>query len=173
MDYLVVAVVVALVSTALNLLLTFGVIRKLREHDTRLAPPPASDSGPPTGSTIAPLTATTVAGHQVSIVDADRVTLVGFFTEGCRPCADIIPEFLDRHARTGVAAIAVVVTDATDGETYAERLAEVDVLVEPSGGSWATAFRVSSFPTLCLVDRGGVILGSGNAFTDLPTLTAA
>ncbi|MFF5235381.1 TlpA family protein disulfide reductase [Dactylosporangium sp. NPDC000521] len=173
MDYLAVATVVALVSTAFNLLLTFGVIRKLREHDTRLAPPPVPDSGPPTGSTIAPLTATTVAGRQVSTVDADRATLVGFFTPGCKPCADSIPEFLDRHARTGVAAVAVVVTDVAGSGLYAERLAEVDVLIEPGGGSWATAFRVSSFPTLCLIDRGGVVLGSGNAFTDLPMLTAA
>jgi hypothetical protein len=49
----------------------------------------------------------------------------------------------------------------------------VDVVVEPDGGAWATALRVTSFPMFCLVDRDGVVLGSGNGISDLPRLTTA
>jgi hypothetical protein len=167
--------VVALMSTVFNLLLTFGVIRKLRDHDARLAPLPVRAAGPSTGSTVPTVTATTVAGRRVSTVDPDRVTLIGFFTPGCKPCADSIPQFLDVPVRAGVGAVAVVVTDtdAVDGGPYVNKLAAVDVVVERSGGNWATALQVTSFPMLCLVDRDGAVLGSGNAFSALPSLAAA
>jgi hypothetical protein len=160
-------VVVALVTTVLNLLLLLGVIRRLREIDARLAPVPAGSAGPPTGSTVDPLTATTVAGRAVSTVDRVRATLLGFFSPGCAPCADSIPAFVDLAA--GFTTVAVIVGDDA---SYAARLAAVDVVVEPDGGPWATALQVTSFPTFCLVDRDGVVLGSGNGISDLPTLTA-
>jgi hypothetical protein len=81
--------------------------------------------------------------------------------------------FLDMAAGTGTTTVAVIVTDAADSAPYATRLAAVDVVVEPGGGALATALRVTSFPTFCLVDRDGVVLGSGNGISDLPTLSAA
>src|SRR4051794_3660234 len=102
--YLAAAVMVAIVCTVLNLVLTFGVIRKLREHDTLIAGA-ASDHGhaeatAPPGATVAAVSATTVDGRRVSSPSADGTLLVGFFSPDCRPCEETIPEFIRYHGRT-------------------------------------------------------------------------
>ncbi|GAA0911167.1 TlpA family protein disulfide reductase [Virgisporangium aurantiacum] len=173
MIYLAVGVVIAVVLTLLNLVLMFGVIRRLRELQSRVdaAPSVLPDAGLPAGSPAPELTATTVSGAEVSSVDPARPTLIGFFSPGCAPCADRIPEFVD-YAGTGVAKVAVVVTDLpAEGDDYVRRLSAVDVTVQPGQEAWVQGFAVTSYPTLCLVSSDGVVLGSGNTFGDLPTLS--
>jgi thiol-disulfide isomerase/thioredoxin len=175
--YLVVAVTVAIVSTLLNLLLTFGVIRKLRVHDALLTAPGAhsgSDATLPVGSTVATVAAATVGGRTVSSVHRDGTQLVGFFSPGCGACEERIPEFVRYHERSGIAALAVVVADAADSEPYVARLpGHVDVVVEPQDGPFGAAFGVTSYPALCLVDQSGVILAGGNSFQQLPEFIPA
>jgi hypothetical protein len=173
MVYLAVGVVIAVVLTLLNLLLMFGVIRRLRELQSRVdAGPSVHDPGLPAGSPAPALTATTVVGAEVFSVDPARTMLIGFFSPGCGPCADRIPEFVE-YAGTGVGKVAVVVTDlASEGDEYVGQLSAVDVIVQSGQGAWAQGFAVSSYPTLCLVSADGVVLGSGNTFGDLPTLSA-
>jgi hypothetical protein len=176
--YLAAAVAVAIVCTVLNLVLTFGVIRKLREHDALIAGT-ASEHGhaeatAPPGATVAAIAATTVDGRPVSSRPADGPLLVGFFSPDCRPCEERIPEFIRYHDRTGVAAIAVVIGDELTGGPHVSRLSgHVDVVVEPRNGPFGTAFQVTSYPALCLVDPSGLVLGGGNAFSDLPDLVPA
>ena len=177
MIYLIVAVTVAILATALNLLLTFGVIRKLRVHEAALANGRNAldpDATLPTGSTVAPVSAVTVDGKPASSVRADGTQLVGFFSIGCGACEERIPEFVGYLERTGVAGLAVVVTDADDSEKYVSRLAgHVDVVVEAERGPLGTAFGVTSYPALCLLDSGGVILANGNDFQQLPEFLPA
>ena len=176
MYYLATAVIIALIGTAANLLLTFGVIRKLREHDSLLAGTASgrSDATAPAGATVAAVTATTVDGLAVSSRHAGGTLLVGFFSPGCEPCEERIPEFIRYHERTGVEALAIVVGDEAEGRSHLTNLAgHVDVVVEPRDGTFATAFQVTSYPALCLVDPAGVVLAGGNTFDDLPALTPA
>jgi hypothetical protein len=177
--YLAAAVAVALVCTLLNLLLVFGVLRKLREHDALLAgaTPPGrdhSDAIAAVGATVAAVTASTLDGGPVSSRRGDGSLLVGFFSPGCRPCEERIPEFIRFHERTGIAAVAVVVDTDGDSGPHVRRLSgHVEVVVEPAGGTFGTAFQVTSYPALCLVDTAGVVLASGNAFSDLPDFVPA
>lgn len=175
MIYLAVGVVLAVILTLLNMLLVFGVIRRLKELQSQLdARPPmgSGDAGLPAGTPAPELTATTVAGAEVASVDPGRPTLIGFFSPGCAPCSERIPEFV-KHAETGVAAVAVVVTDSPeDGDEYVRRLSSVDVMVQGPAGEWNQGFAVNSYPTLCLVGPDGVVVASGNMFSDLPTLSA-
>ena len=99
-------------------------------------------------------------------MDPARPTLVGFFSPGCAPCSERIPDFVS-FSGTGVATLAVV-TDGDDTGPYVARLSDVDVTVQPADGAWVTGFAVTSYPTFCLVGADGVVLGSGNALTDLP-----
>jgi thiol-disulfide isomerase/thioredoxin len=176
MFYLTAAVTVALAATALNLLLTFGVIRKLRVHDAKLAGRGAvvQDATLAAGTAVPPVTATTLEGGTVSSVRPGASQLVGFFSVGCGACDERIPEFIAYQQRTGVAAFAVVVTDADDSGPYVARLStHVDVVVERERGPLATTFGVTSFPALCLVDSAGVVVAGGNAFPELPEFVPA
>jgi hypothetical protein len=176
--YLAAAVTVAIVCTVLNLLLTFGVIRKLREHDSLIAAaaapgPGHSDATLPAGATVATVGATTLDGRAVSSTRADGAMLVGFFSPGCQPCEERIGDFLRYRERTGVAALAVVVDDGDTGPHVSRLSGQVDVVVEPANGAFGTAFRVTSYPALCLVDSAGVVLSGGNTFSELPDLVPA
>jgi hypothetical protein len=173
MILLAVGVGVAVVLTLLNLLLVFGVIRRLKELQARLDnQPPVPPAGLPVGSPAPELTATTLAGPDVSTVDPARATLIGFFSPGCAPCRERIPEFVGRAGK-GVATVAVVVADLpSEGDEYVRQLSGVDVTVQPRDGGWTEAFAISGYPTLCLVSADGVVLGSGNMFNELPTLSA-
>ncbi|MEU8660836.1 hypothetical protein [Actinoplanes philippinensis] len=176
MLYLTVAVTVAIAATALNLLLTFGVIRKLKVHDAKLADRNAviQEATLPPGTSVPAVRATTVDGGAVSSVRPGSAQLIGFFSVGCGACDDRIPEFVAYQQRTGVAAVAVVVTGADDSGPYVARLSpHVDVVVEPERGPLATVFAVTSFPALCLVDARGVVVAGGNAFPELPEFVPA
>jgi hypothetical protein len=176
MYYLTAAVTVAIVATALNLLLTFGVIRKLRVHDAKLAGRGAvgRDAAHPAGTTVATVTATALDGGTVSSVRPGAAQLVAFFSVGCGACDERMPEFLAYQLRTGVAAFAVVVTGADDSGPYVARLAgHVGVVVEPARGPLATAFGVTSFPALCLVDGDGTVIAGGNDLQQFPEFVPA
>jgi hypothetical protein len=170
--YLVAAVVLAIVCTLLNLMLTFGVIRKLRVHDAQLAmPSSAAGSGAtvPVGTTVATLAAVTVDGHPASSVRPDGTQLVGFFSPGCAACEERIPEFIRYRDRSGIAALAVVVGEQPEREAYIARLAgQVEVIVEPENGPFCSTFAVTSYPALCLLDQAGVVIAGGNSFRQLP-----
>lgn len=177
MSILTAAVVVALVVTVANLLLMLGVIRKLREYDRVLAgtaPVRNPDPTVPVGSVVPAVSASTVDGGVASSVHAAGPQLIGFFSPGCKPCADLIPGFTRHLAATGLAGLAVVVADAGDNAEHVAALAgHVDIVVEPTGGALSTALEVTSFPALCLVAPDGTVLGSGNVLSDLPQLVAA
>jgi hypothetical protein len=169
--YLIAGVVVAIVSTALNLLLTFGVIRRLRVHDTLLAEHgghAGSEATVPVGSTVPALTATTVDGRAASSVHPDGTQLIGFFSPGCTACEERIPEFLRYHRRSGVAALAIIAGTAGSADHVARLSGHVDVVVEDTPGEFGTAFGVTSYPALCLVDPEGVLLAGGNTIQQLP-----
>jgi hypothetical protein len=139
-----------------NLVLTFGVIRRLRE----LSDAAAHDVAVPVGQAVGDFAARTTNGDTVS---RDSAQLVGFFSPGCQPCEECIPQFVDDPTER---KLAVLVGDGS--EAYAARLATAAaVVVEPPAGPVSQAFRVTSYPTLCLVDPGGVVLASGNSFREL------
>jgi hypothetical protein len=134
-----------------NLVLTFGVIRRLRE---------LTDVAVPVGQPVGEFAARATNGDTVS---RDSAQLVGFFSPGCQPCEECIPQFVDDPTER---KLAVVVGEG--GEAYAERLAlSAAVVVEPPTGPVSQAFRVTSYPTLCLVGPRGVVLASGNSFQEL------
>jgi hypothetical protein len=166
--YLVGAVVIVGVLALLNLLLTFGVIRRLREHSERLSRPAAGlpDLMLGVGESPGPFTARTTEGEQVSLQAlAGREQLVGFFSPTCQPCKEVAPEFVARAAAIGPAgALAVVVggpEEVEDLVTMFEPVARV-VVEAVANGAVASAFRVNGFPALCLLDADGVVTASGH-----------
>src|SRR3954469_3292122 len=130
-----------------HLLFTVGVVRRLREQTEELAqlradPPPRARIPAP-GTRIPDLGAA---------LDATR-TVVGFFSPGCGPCADLLPAFVEHAAGSGAPVLAVVVGDGPEGEDMAAALEPVArVIREDHDGAFGSAFGVSSFPSLFAVD---------------------
>ncbi|MFC7545672.1 TlpA disulfide reductase family protein [Plantactinospora sp. GCM10030261] len=179
MPYLITAVVLVGAIGVLNLLLTLGVLRRLREHSTRLAAGPAG-SGPgiiETGQRPGDFAATDTDGKPVRRADLTGSVLVAFFSPDCAACVEALPQFLVEAAefpggRSQV--LTVVGADGPETTEMATRLAEVSrVVVDGAGGRVAGAFQVAAFPAWCLLDPSGDVRHSGSGWTGLPTLTAA
>jgi hypothetical protein len=184
MAYLTAAVVLVGVLCVLDLVLTLGVIRRLRDHSDRLTKlaehPTAEYPDPeimaPKGSTVGGFSAVTTEGEAVALELLDGPTLVGFFAPGCDACKEQLPEFINRAVdmpggRSRV--LAAVVGEGEAAEEYVTSLAPVArVVVEASRGALSKAFKVDGFPALGLVDEQGVVLDAGYRVDRLETLSA-
>ena len=176
MPILIAAVVVVGCLCLLDLLLTFGVIRRLREHTSMLTgaggsePPPIGlEAGKPPGA----FSAVATSGEEVS--GAAGLEVVAFFSSWCSICPERVPpfvEYLSRHHMRRDSVLAVVAADSSTPPSYLDRLAEVALAcVEPTGGEIATAFQVQGFPAFFLVDADGVVAVNGYDPATLPEPT--
>lgn len=176
MMFLISAVALVGILGALNLLLTVGVIRRLREHSTLLA---GSTVMPNTsvilsdrkaGEEIAEFSTTTVDGDTVVSTALPADTLVAFLATGCAPCKDLLPRlgrYLDSSGRDRKSVLAVIIGDAEDSETelyVAEMSHRAQIVVEGPMGELSSAFGVSSFPALLEVGprEGKIIVQPGS-----------
>ncbi|MFI5495917.1 TlpA family protein disulfide reductase [Actinoplanes sp. NPDC051859] len=144
----------------LNLVLTYGALRRLREHAQLLNP----DQGPAikaAGETVSDFAASTVDAATLTAADLGAGTLIGFFTPGCEPCREMLPKFARvaaAHAagRTGV--VAVLVGDEETTADDARMLASVaQVVVASRAAPIVAAFAVQAYPSICTMgDRGRI-----------------
>ncbi|GIH25212.1 hypothetical protein Aph01nite_35220 [Acrocarpospora phusangensis] len=157
----------------LDLVLTFGVIRRLREHSAALAAlstPPAAIAAP--GEPVGAYAVVTTDGEAAS--DADLTfepTLVGFFSPSCPACAEHLPRFVEaakNHPYGRDHVLAVVAGDP--GETAEQQAAlhpVARVVVENRGEGVMEALRVRAFPAFALVGTEKKVLASGGAVADV------
>ncbi|MEV0581438.1 TlpA disulfide reductase family protein [Nonomuraea sp. NPDC050310] len=156
MVYLTAAVVVLSLLTLLNLLLTVGVIRRLRAE---AASRRDELGGVRVGAVVGEFATTDVDGRPISRGRLNERTLVGFFTPGCEPCAELLPRFVERAGQVPYDVIAVVSGPAED---YVRELAPVAAVVaEGSTGALQEAFRVMAFPSVYLIDGSGTVVAEG------------
>ncbi|WP_431932896.1 TlpA disulfide reductase family protein [Nonomuraea jabiensis] len=160
MPYLIVAVVLVGVLCLLNLLLTVGVIRRLRKRAASAASAPTMQEGLAIGEKIPEFAATTTDGEPISHELIEGPALIGFFSPSCQPCRELMPRFIDHARRTPAAVLAVVVSDG-DKEGVAddvERLAEVArVVVEAPHAAVQSAFQVAGYPTVFEIGADGSV----------------
>lgn len=155
----------------LDLVLTLGVIRKLREHAAVLARSSAAggaDRPPmlPAGEVAAPFDAVDAAGEPVGRDALTGRTLVGFFTPSCDACTERMPGFLaDAAAFPGGRDRVLAVIAAGEGEdasAYRDRLGGVArVVVEPHRTGVCKALGVRGFPSFCVLDGTGRVVETG------------
>jgi thiol-disulfide isomerase/thioredoxin len=141
----------------LNLLLLYGVIRRLRTHSELLASlsGPATD-GPALHAHVAPFAVSTVDGRELSHAALHEDTLVGFFAPDCAPCEELLPRFIEQAQ--GTPRVVAVVAEGPGEDGYVARLQPVATVVGGAGAAQlAAAFGVRGFPTLCRVDGDGAI----------------
>jgi hypothetical protein len=162
----------------LDLLLTFGVIRRLREHTALLSE--RRYDGPPVvgvnvGETPGAFAVVTADGAPLS--GPAGLRMVAFFSSFCSICPERVPTFLDYLRANHVgrdAVLAVVVGPADEPVPYLDQLAAAAlVCTEPDGGALAQAFKVAGFPAFCLLGSDGDVLATSYDPAMLPEPVAA
>jgi thiol-disulfide isomerase/thioredoxin len=161
-----------------NLMLTYGVIRRLRAHDTALAglsPAGQSDRDAlPVGSALPEFTAVTTDGLEVDSGWLLSGTVVAFLSPDCRPCQEQLPLFV-RYAAGwpgGPRRVLAVVVGRAEQAGQIERvvgeLAGVaHVVVASADTPVVDAFRATAFPTFLVIDDG-LVAASGHRVAALP-----
>lgn len=157
MPYVIAAVVVLAVLAAVNLVLTLGIVKRLREHTQMIVG--MNDAGRTCkglGEEIGAFSATTTDGQTLTHRAFEAKTLVGFFSPTCPPCREKLPRFV-AHARTFPGGrdrvLAAVVGDLDGNADMIRALTPVARVVveknneEPLGA----AFRVMGFPSVVTV----------------------
>ncbi|QIS07980.1 hypothetical protein [Nocardia arthritidis] len=175
MTFLLCGVVLVGLLCALDLLLTVGVIKRLREHTDLLS---NRDRAPMigVGEEIGEFEASTVDGERLSTELLGDETLVAFFSPSCGPCKEKLPKFV-AYARAAEIPrpVAVVVGAAHEAEEFVAALRPVArVVVESADGAMGTAFRAQAYPTVLKVgpDRWGKLVVQANRVDlDQPALT--
>ncbi|MGW4022109.1 TlpA disulfide reductase family protein [Streptomyces sp. NPDC005009] len=166
---------------ALDLLLTLGVIKRLREHDSSLAAMPKAQPAVQIGDSVGEFTATAVDGTRVTAGALPGQTLVGFFSPTCRPCQEKLPQFVRYAAARGNgpgSVLAVVVTeDADEGTEFVAALSPVArVLLDTPRGPVTRAFKARSFPTVLTTEAVGTglpVVTDNRVALDVPAGTSA
>lgn len=170
------AVIVLATLVVINLLLTGAMVRRIRDHEERLAVlPPASRSGLSVGDRVPPIAATTVDGAEVDDrVFSEGSVVIAFFSARCPACRDHLPGFLDVVARDEHDATAMVVSgEAHEGADLVEAVrGRTHVIVEADTGHVNQAFQIRAFPAFVHV-REGVIEAVASAPAALPRLAVA
>lgn len=162
-------VVVCIVLTLLNLVLTLGVIRRLRGHAERLDGLEGAEGwrdpimGP--GNRPGPFSAVDVDGERIT--DADLAGgVVAFFSPDCGICREWLPRFADAATALGDRrrALAVIVASSATDPAAAEQVAALrdaaTVVVEDAKGPLATALRVAGFPAMVRLDEHGTVVAN-------------
>jgi hypothetical protein len=180
MPVLIAAVVIVGLLCLLDLLLTFGVIRRLREHTEMLRTRQVT-SGPSvialaSGQTPEPFTI--VAEDGAVITGPAGLRLAGFFSSTCSACPGRVAPFIEyvranQIPRDDVLATALVAADAAP-PPYLDQLAEVArVSLQPEDSQVIRAFGVSGYPAFCLLDADGAVVATGFEPATLPATALA
>jgi len=162
---LVAAVVIVGILCLLNLLLTVGVIRRLREHTTQLTArslPPTSISELVPGDR--PAAYATEAEDGARVADDSELRMVAFFSTQCSICPERVPMFTDYlrvHGMPRDRVAAVVCGPDPQLAPYRPVLREVAMVIDDGDdGPLAKAFRVVGFPAFVLLAADGTIVES-------------
>lgn len=170
------AVILLGVLSLFTLVLLLGVVRRLRDHESRLA---AVGQFAPTdrdqhdhgsfdvpdlrGRIVGPFTGVTSDGRTVTEASLQGTTsLVGFMSPGCDTCHERLPSFVEAAANFPGPVIAVVVRDGQDTADITRHLpGSMLVLESEEGQGVVRAFGVTGYPTYAVVDESGVVTRAG------------
>ncbi|MFF2013905.1 redoxin domain-containing protein [Streptomyces sp. NPDC058195] len=158
-----------------DLVLTLGVVKRLREHTELLAGAGGMPVTVAVGTEVGDFTAASVDGDVVSSELTPTDTVVAFFSPTCQPCKEKLPKFTAyARSRPGGRSqvLAVVVGSAEEGAEFIERLSPVArVVAEDRQGPLHTAFGTAAYPTLLRVtaeDDGRLVVAENQIDLDQP-----
>ena len=171
------AVVIVGALCLLDLLLTFGVIRRLREHTEMLArnqPDALGAIGLAAGEAPATFAATDDDG--VAVGGPSGLRVVAVFSTSCSICPKRAPAFVDyvrEHRVRRDEVLAVVVGQSAESVPYlADLTGAARVCTESADGPIGRAFAVRGYPAFFALDAAGTVRWSGYDPAALPAPAA-
>ncbi|GIH06140.1 hypothetical protein Rhe02_42070 [Rhizocola hellebori] len=171
------AVVIVGLLCLLDLILTLGVIRRLREHTETLAQLSSSGrDGIAPGTVVGDIHGRSITGTAIdrTFLTGGEDTVIGFFSPGCGPCKALLPEYLSFVSDIPSRVLTVIVGDHDAASEYVEALAGTgEIVVESPPGAIAQALGVDGYPTICMVDNGGRVVAAGASTRTLRAYAAA
>jgi thiol-disulfide isomerase/thioredoxin len=178
MPVLVAAVVLVGLLCAVDLLLTFAVLRRLREHGEKLGRLPdvvdddflGFDRDRLLGAKLPEFSTETVQGAVVSRESVSgSVELMGFFRPGCSPCHEQAPHFIAEARAIGEGkALALVAASGSDADEMVQTFEAVaDVVLDPTSREVLRGLEISAFPTFLRLDADGVIVDAAVSMEEL------
>jgi hypothetical protein len=149
----------------LNLLLTVGILRRMRAGTATTSQPTDLPFELRPGGSIGAFTATTTTEEELT---ADTLSgTVAFLSADCDACHDMLPSLISYAASHGRDKVTAVVGGA-DPQTVAALEAVARVIpADPDGGPVARAFRNTWTPALYVVDDRTVVATAGRV-AELP-----
>ncbi|MER6308679.1 hypothetical protein [Streptomyces sp. NPDC001657] len=162
MPYLVAAVVLIGALCLLDLLLTVGLVRRLRAQQ---APRPSADGFAhagmlPPGGIVGAFDTRTVDGRPLHRRDLGTGTVVVFLSPGCPPCHQLVPRVAAALGAAPANEAVAVVAGGMEGDPDTEQLLKelgpvARVVLEPGTGPMTEAFAARAFPVMCRVRAVG------------------
>jgi hypothetical protein len=179
MPFLVAAVIIVGLLCVLDLVLTFGIVRRLREH-TELLAGHRRPAEPPvitlaSGQVPTPFAALTTEGREMT--GPDGLRLAGFFASWCPTCPGRVAPFIEyvrAHQIRRDQVLAVLLPGDDGPPAYLGQLAEIAQLsMQDSDSTIIKAFGVSGYPAFCLLGEDGAVVASAFDPAALPAAQAA
>ena len=181
MSVLAAVTAVLAVATAFHLLITYGLVRRLRAHTDLLAVLTAGASRLlPAGTPIPAFTAETTGGDTITQASLWHPAAVALLAVDCPHCRTNLPDFI-AYAHGGGYAPAQILAVVTSGEhtdpaardTMVGALTpHAAVVCEPSqGGTITTALSIQAFPTFYLTSADATLTAGAHAVSQLPGTT--
>lgn len=178
---LVVLVALLGVLSALNLLLSFGLIRRLREHTELIDAvyefvadgPAAAAPAVAAPAAVGEFRATTADGEPLGRDDLAPSTVVAFLAVDCKGCHEQLPHLLD-WARDQDRQRIVAVVDGRGGDPFdlvAQLLPVARVVVDTN--EVAAAFGIRSYPRFCVIGPDATLSAVVPTVARLPVGAAA
>ncbi|MFF3443783.1 hypothetical protein [Streptosporangium sp. NPDC002721] len=166
MPYLAAAVVLLGVLCLLNLLLTIGILRRMREQAVSAERSAGSLFVLGPGSSIGEFSAVTTSGEPVS--HDTLAGVVGFFSADCEACHELLPRFVEHARKLGRENVLAVLGGGD--EAAVEALGQVArvVVADLDGGPVARAFRNTWTPALYLIGDDHRVVATGARMEELP-----
>lgn len=146
----------------INLLLTVALVKRVREHDEKIAKfdVPMPSALAEIGERIDDFEASTVEGAPLTRAALPEGTLVGFFDPQCETCAEELPKWTEvaKSLPLGREQALAVIREAPDQEEMIDVASpHAHVVVERRRGPVARAFRVKATPAFCVLGAGQVV----------------
>ncbi len=158
-----------------DLLLSFAIIRRIRQAtpESRQAPALSGFAGLPPGPPVPPFRTTTTSDTELSLAGLmGRPAVVAFFASSCRSCRDHLGQFADyaRGFPGGPRQVAAIISGSAEGaaDLVAALTDVAQIVIEPDFGPVATAFSVQAFPTFVTLHPDGRLESAAWAVGDLP-----
>ncbi|WP_418955715.1 TlpA disulfide reductase family protein [Streptomyces tritici] len=151
-----------------NLVLSYGIVRRLRTLTRAGAGGPATVSG-----AVDDFAVTTTSGAPVGRAALTPGTVLAFLSPGCPPCAALLPRFTRAVEDAGLPAervLAVVMPgeDPAEARQYVALLEEFATVVDGEHArTVSAACGVQGFPAVCAIDEQGRIHEVGGDLTAL------